>query len=77
MIVAILIRLTSWLGTTWLYTAVTSHAWIVPAIQTIHILSVAIVLSGVVLINLRIVGWLERGQSVGTVLDRFRAITHA
>jgi hypothetical protein len=50
---------------------VATHSWIVPTLQTIHILSVAVVLSGVALINLRIVGIVERGQPIAAVLDRF------
>lgn len=68
-----LIKFTSWLGGTWLTAAVAGHFWVVPALQTIHILSVAVVLSGVLFINLRVVGWLDRGQTIGAVLDRFLA----
>lgn len=66
-----LISFTSWLGGTWLTAVVAGHFWIVPALQTIHILSVAVVLSGVLFINLRVVGWVERGQTIDAVLDRF------
>lgn len=66
-----LINFTSWLGGTWLTAVVAGYFWVVPALQTIHILSVAVVLSGVLIINLRIVGWVERGQAIDAVLDRF------
>lgn len=66
-----LIRFTTWLSGGWLNIAIASHSWVVPALQTIHILSVAIVLAGVLLINLRIAGWAERSQSIPAVLDRF------
>lgn len=71
MITATLIEFTHWLGGTWLTAAVAGHFWVVPALQTVHILSVAVVLVGVLLINLRIVGIVERSQSVSSVLDRF------
>lgn len=75
MFMATLIKLAHWLGGTWLTAAVAGHFWVVPALQTIHILSVAVVLSGVLFINLRIVGIVERSQSVGAVLDRFLLAT--
>jgi hypothetical protein len=67
----LLIRFTGWLTGGWLNILVATHSWVVPTLQTIHILSVAVVLSGVALINLRIVGLVERGQPIGAVLDRF------
>jgi hypothetical protein len=60
----------------WLYkTPVTSFletaAWAVPTIQTLHILSIAVVFGGATFITLRIFGLLETGQPVMAVLDRF------
>lgn len=71
MFTALLIRFTEWLTGGWLNLAVAGHSWVVPTLQTIHILSVAVVLSGVLLINLRIAGLVERGQPIAAVLDRF------
>lgn len=68
---ASLVEFAHWLGGTRLAGTVAGHFWIVPALQIVHILSVAVVLSGVLLINLRIVGILERSQSIVAVLDRF------
>ena len=73
MVTATLTRLSDWLTGSWLNLAIAGHDWVVPALQTVHILSVAVVLSGVLLINLRIVGWAERSQTVPAVLDRFLA----
>ena len=66
-----LIHFTTWLTGGRLNIAIASHSWVVPALQTVHILSVAIVLAGVLLINLRVAGWAERSQSIPAVLDRF------
>jgi hypothetical protein len=71
MITATLVDFTTWLSGTWLTAFVAGHFWVVPTLQTIHILSVAVVLAGVVLINLRILGAIEGQQSVSAVLDRF------
>ena len=71
MFTSALVHFTSWLSGTGLTNTVASHFWIVPTLQTIHILSVAVVLIGVLLVNLRILGVAERSQPVGAVLDRF------
>lgn len=71
MMTASLVDFTHWLGGTWLAATVAGHFWIVPALQVVHILSVAVVLSGVLLINLRVVGIVERSQPIAAVLDRF------
>jgi hypothetical protein len=67
----ILLRLTGWLSGGWLNLTIASHDWIIPSLQTIHILSVAVVLSGVLFINLRIAGLVERGQPISAILDRY------
>ncbi len=66
-----LIIFANWLGGTSLTAAVAGHFWVVPAVQTIHILAVAAVLISVALINLRILGVLDRGEPVTAVLDRY------
>jgi hypothetical protein len=71
MITDLLVRFSDWLGATSIAQTVAEKFWIVPALQTVHILSVAVVLAGVVFINLRIVGVLDRGQTVRALLDRF------
>ncbi|CAN5187342.1 hypothetical protein BH10PSE13_BH10PSE13_10380 [soil metagenome] len=61
----------AWLGGTPLTALVAGHFWIVPTLQTIHILAVAVVLVSVLLINLRVLGLMEGAQPVGGVLDRY------
>ncbi|HEX7873219.1 MAG TPA: DUF6644 family protein [Sphingobium sp.] len=71
MIIEVLTGFAAWLGKTPLTEVVASHFWVVPALQTIHILSVAAVLISVLLINLRVVGIVEGGQPVAVVLNRY------
>jgi hypothetical protein len=71
MITDLLVRFTDWLAATSISRIVAEEFWIVPALQTVHILSVAVVLAGVVLINLRIVGIIDRHEAVPALLDRF------
>jgi len=61
----------AWLSRTPLTAFLGNAAWAVPAIQTLHILCVAVVFGGAVFINLRILGLFDTGQSVQAVLRRF------
>jgi hypothetical protein len=45
--------------------------WIIPAVQTVHILCVATVLTSVLMIDLRLLGFRRREQPVAAVTARF------
>jgi hypothetical protein len=45
-----------WLAATALSTEIQSVGWIVPALQTIHIMSIAIVMSAEAMVDLRVLG---------------------
>jgi hypothetical protein len=51
-----------------------STGWIVPTVQTVHILSIAAVLSSVLMIDLRLMGVLGRDQPLARVSERFRHV---
>lgn len=68
---ALLDGITASLAGSWLNGVVAGHFWIVPALQTVHILAVAAVLASVVVINLRVVGLVDLGQPLAVLLDRF------
>src|SRR5467141_1727408 len=61
----------SWLEQTPLSQTIQSTGWIVPAVQTVHILSIAAVLSSVLMIDLRLMGFLGRDQPLARVSERF------
>src|SRR5439155_19731403 len=61
----------SWLEQTPLSQTIQSTGWIVPAVQTVHILSIAAVLSSVLMIDLRLMGFLGRDQPLARVSARF------
>jgi hypothetical protein len=60
-----------WVGKTPLYDAVAGIAWIVPAVQTVHILAVAVVLAGAALIDLRVLGLVDRTKPLEALFGRF------
>ncbi len=60
-----------WLAATSLSQTIQTTGWIIPALQTIHILSVAVVFSSAILVDLRICRLLERDVPMPEVARRF------
>jgi hypothetical protein len=52
--------------------AIQTVEWIIPAVQTLHILCVAAVMSSMLMINLRLLGASARQQRFSAVAARFR-----
>src|SRR5580704_11986870 len=71
MIYATLRDLSKWLAATALSHTIQTTGWIIPTLQTIHILSVAVVFSSAILVNLRIWGLLQRDAPLPEVARRF------
>ena len=61
----------SWLAETPLSVFIQNVAWIIPTVQTIHILCVAIVMSSMAMIDLRLLGLGARSQSLPDMVTRF------
>jgi uncharacterized membrane protein len=61
----------AWLALTPLSQAIQTVEWIIPAVQTVHILCVAAVMSAMLMINLRLLGASAREQRFATVAARF------
>ena len=60
-----------WLAATSLSHTVQTVSWIIPTLQTIHILCVAIAFSSAVLVDLRIFRLFERDEPLREVMRRF------
>ena len=63
----------AWLIATPLSAFVSNQAWVVPTVQTIHILAIAIVMASVLMVNLRVLGLVSPGQSIAALATRFVA----
>jgi hypothetical protein len=61
----------NWLAATPVSQTIQTIDWIVPAVQTIHILGVAAVVTSALMINLRLLGVRRYDQSVAGVARRF------
>lgn len=60
-----------WLSRTSLSVEIQSHEWIIPTIQSIHIVAIGVVMASVFLIDLRVLGWAGRDQSLRDTTGRF------
>lgn len=58
-----------WLQATQLSLVISTHFWIIPALQTVHILAIASVISSIFMIDLRLIGLVRGEQSA----DQFAA----
>jgi Na+-transporting NADH:ubiquinone oxidoreductase subunit NqrD len=61
----------AWLGATPLTAFLENQAWAVPTIQVVHILAITVVMGAAVIVNLRILGVVETGQSLAALTRRF------
>lgn len=66
-----LIQFSDWLASTSLSLELRTPVWVVPLVQTIHILAIASVLSAVLMINLRILGLVMPGQTLAAQVKRY------
>jgi hypothetical protein len=61
-----------WLSTTFLSVFIQNHnSWVIPTIQSIHIVGIAIVLGSVFMIDLRLLGWAGMDQTLRQTTNRF------
>jgi uncharacterized membrane protein len=60
-----------WLANTELSSIIQNVSWIIPAVQTVHIICVAIVISSVFLVDMRILGIFARSQPLAALARRF------
>ena len=66
-----LVSFCNWLAATSFSRAVQTNDWVIPAVQTVHILAVAAVVTAALMINLRLLGIRRDDQSVVGIAKRF------
>jgi len=65
-------QFSDWLAATWLSVALQEHnAWTIPAIQSIHIIAIAIAMGSSLLIGLRVLGVAGTDQTPAQNLARY------
>jgi len=60
-----------WLSNTPVSLKIQTVLWIIPAVQTIHILSVSIVMASMAMLDLRLMGIAGKRQPISRMVDRF------
>jgi hypothetical protein len=60
-----------WLTQTSLSLAIQSHEWVIPTVQSVHIVAIAAVLGSVFMMVLRILAWAGRDQTLAQTTARF------
>lgn len=60
-----------WLSATPLSLRIQTVSWIIPTVQTMHILSIAVVMSSAAMVDLRVLGVLSRSEPLAGVSRRF------
>jgi hypothetical protein len=63
--------LAEWLAATAVSNTIQNVSWIIPTVQTVHIVCVAIVISATFLVSLRILGVFDRAQPIAALSSRF------
>lgn len=61
----------TWLQATPFSVAIQSTAWVVPVLQSVHILMIGVVFISVLLIALRVLGWARADEAFASVWARF------
>jgi hypothetical protein len=60
-----------WLAQTRISLAIQTHFWVIPTVQSIHIVAIGIVMSSVLMMVLRVFGWAGMDQTVTGMTRRF------
>lgn len=64
-----------WLAHTGLSQLIQNLAWIIPGVQTVHILSIAAVITSAAMLDLRLIGLAGRRYSMAAYVARFLPLT--
>ena len=60
-----------WLALTRWSLAIKVHEWVIPAVQSVHIVAIGVVMASAFMIDLRILGWAGRDQTLSETAARF------
>jgi uncharacterized membrane protein SirB2 len=64
-------KFSDWLSLTPISMLFQTVEWIIPAVQSVHILAIAIVMSSVIMVDLRLMGLMGHSQSISGMTRRF------
>ena len=61
----------NWLANTSFSALIQNTEWIIPAVQTVHILAISVVMTSIVMLDLRLLGVFARTQTIDDMSERF------
>jgi hypothetical protein len=64
-------RFADWLAQTSLSLAIQTNEWVIPTVQSIHLVAIGVALGSVLMVTLRILGWAGREESLARMNQRF------
>ena len=68
------IELSHWLAATPLSHTIQATSWIIPTLQTLHILGISVLFTSAVLVDLRVLRLMQRDIPLGVVIHRFMPV---
>lgn len=66
-----MLEFATWLSTTGLSRFIARELWVIPSLQTVHIMAIAALFSSSLFVNLRLIGRADVGHSITATLSRF------
>src|SRR5947207_1125247 len=64
-------RIIDWISSTHANGVIRDTAWIIPAVQSVHLLAIAVVMGSVLLLNLRVIGVIDAGETSDAFTRRY------
>ncbi len=64
-------ELSQWLAASQASQAIQSHFWVVPVVQTVHLLAISAVVASAALLGSRLLGWAGLSQSLAATAQRW------
>jgi hypothetical protein len=61
----------TWLADSPMSAAIGNHQWVTPAVQTVHILAIAVVMSAILMTDLRVLGAVGKGETMQRFAKRY------
>ncbi len=66
-----LAKFSEWLYNTPISQSVQNHAWVIPTVQSIHIVAIAMLMGSAIVLDLKLAGFVARSESAALVFRRY------
>jgi putative copper export protein len=66
-----MLEFADWLASTPLSATIVNNLWMIPAIQSVHIIAIGLLVGALLMLDMRVLGLLSKDQTVTQVNDRY------